>query len=97
MKPAAPVTRTRTAASLFVLAVVFVLLVRTDALLRLPERALDIGVSGLEPIGTLQVRERLWTAAELEERVAEVVVRVPLVRVCRADALELPYRLLEER
>src|SRR5262249_61244610 len=50
-----------------------------------------------EVLGLFQVRNRLAAAAEAEERVAEVVVRVALVRVGRAAAAQLPDRLLQGR
>src|SRR6185312_5247786 len=51
----------------------------------------------LEVLRASQVRNRLAAAAEPVEGVAEVVVRVALVEIGRAGALQLPNGLLQER
>ena len=51
----------------------------------------------LELLGSLQVWDGLAAATQLVQRVAEVVVRVALVRVGRPGALQLLDGLLEVR
>src|SRR3954464_429991 len=86
MKPAAPVTR---------------ILIEPEstggsaALGEAPDVA-GLAPARLELLRSPQVRDGLRAAAELVERVAEVVVRVALVGVRRAGARELLHRLLQK-
>src|SRR6266567_1398679 len=104
MNPAAPVTKIRTAPSLvrsLVLALLVVLLLvlrgrRRETLLHRSERATNLGPLRLERLRTLKVGARLRAAAELQQRVPEVVVRVPLVRVRGPGALQALHGLLEQ-
>src|SRR5512132_3352575 len=95
MNPAAPVTRMRIGASLvtplvllvlvFALSLPFPVLFRRvggrEAAFHIVERVVDLVPVRLEPASLVEVRARLRAAAELQEREAEVVVRVALDRV----------------
>src|SRR5262249_58814319 len=61
---------------------------RLGTVLRAVDRGVDVAVPRLEAVRAVQIGERLRAAPELRERVAEVVVRVALVRVGRAGADE---------
>src|SRR5439155_25555900 len=65
------------------------------AVLGARERVLRLAALRLEALCLLEIRKRRIAAPELQQRVAEVVVRVGLVRV--ADAAQLGDRLLKER
>src|SRR6266540_278908 len=102
MNPAAPVTRMRIEASLVVLLAVPLLLLvlpvllrrgrRSEALLHRAEGAVDLGPGGLQRVGTLEVRQRVRAAVELQQRVAEVVGRKALGRVAGTGAAQSSHR-----
>src|SRR5215217_9265956 len=94
MKPAPPVTRMRIRRSVCAVSPAE----RTaSAVLRLLAHRAWLAAVRLELLGALEIGNGLVAAAELVERVAEVVVRVALVRICRAGPGELLHRLLQER
>src|SRR5881397_4026129 len=84
MNPAAPVTSILTRASL-------------RAALGALANVRRLVPLRLELLGALQVRDRLRATAAPVKGVAEVVVRVRLVRVGRARSRQLLHRLPEER
>src|SRR6266513_3828490 len=84
MNPAAPVTSSLTARSL-------------GAALHALQKLLRLVALRLELFGSLEVRDRLGAAAVPIEGVAEVVVRVGLVRIGWARARELPHGPLQQR
>src|SRR5215216_7384488 len=94
MKPAPPVTRMRIRRSVCAVSPAE----RTvSAVLRLLAHGPRLAAVRLQLLGALQVGDGLVAAAELVERVAEVVVRVALVRICWAGPGEPLDSLLEER
>src|SRR5689334_22504098 len=102
MNPAAPVTSKRIASSLvralvlrFLLVRCLVPMCRGETLLELPERVAHLRTLGLERLRAVEVGLRPGALAELHERVAEVVVRVTLGRVCRADTAQRRNGLLK--
>src|SRR5262245_41194809 len=113
MNPAAPVTSKRMAPSLvralvlrFLLVlrrlrlsalVVAVLVLRAETVRDLVEGGADFVALRLEHLRALEVRLCLGATAELEQRVAEVVVRVALSRIGRAYALQRRDGLTEKR
>src|ERR1043166_1596233 len=105
MKPAAPVTRIRTPPSLMRLLVpaslVLVLPVRLgrrgQAALHRVERAANLGTLRLELLRALKWSLSLGALSELEQRVAEVVVREPFGRVGRPGTAKSLNGPLEQR
>src|SRR6266511_1902666 len=106
MNPAAPVTRTRIDASLVVLLAVPLLALvlpvllrrgrRREALLHRAEGAVDLGPGGFQRLRTLEVRQRVRAAVELQQRVAEVVVGEALGRVAGPGAAQSSHRAREQ-
>src|SRR5215510_427725 len=94
MKPAPPVTRMRIRRSVCGESPAER---AVSAVLRLLAHGSWLGAVRLQVLGPLQVGDGLAEAPEPEERVAEVVVRVALVRVARPRPGELLDGLLEER
>src|SRR4051812_34641555 len=91
MKPAAPGTSIRMRAR-----VGSGLLARLRALAPRFERRVDFRPVRLQRLGAVEVRLRLVAAAELEEGVAEVVVRIALGEVARSGTAKRRDRLLEQ-
>src|SRR5882724_736284 len=95
MNPAAPVTRRRIEASLVgLLVVAFLVLVllgwgrRVQTLPCRSERTVDFRALWLERARMLQIRHCLRAAVELQQRVAEVVVRESFGWIGRAGAAQ---------
>src|SRR4051794_41938703 len=88
MNPAAPVTRMRIGASLvmplvMLLGLVFLRLLRRgrETPVDSGESAVDLGALRLQRARALEVRARVRTAPELQQREAEVVVREAFDRI----------------